>query len=450
MVDNNIRITQITDNNIHDIFPSISGNNIAWIQEQDNGLNGEIYLYNGNSAIQITDNEVYDFSPSVSGNNIVWVQNGSDDDEIYFYDGTSITQLTSDEIDEISDSPLSRPSISGDKVVWRGPANEIFLYDGNSTTQLELNGNKLFGIEPSISGNKVVFVQTDDHDDEIYLYDGDSITQLTDNEVDDFRPLISGNNVVWLQSERFAVSPGPPNIFLYDGDSVTQLTNNGVSGNGLSISGNNIVWTVYDGNDEEVYFYDGDSITQLTDNEVFDSNPSISGYSVAWSSGWSLEDSSNYSDEIFVAQVFYDDPLFRFQNTEKPGTYLFADTVESESIRANYPQFVEEGFAFDIPSETEDDLVRFNRFRNKDSGGYLFASEEESISVRTNYPSIFEEEGIAFYTYGADAGKGVDIFRFRNTELSGSYIFVGEAERQNILANIPQYVEEGAAFEAIV
>ena len=42
-----------------------------------------------------------------------------------------------------------------------------------------------------------------------------------------------------------------------------------------------------------------------------------------------------------------------------------------------------------------------NRFQNKDiPGTYLYAGEEESISIRANYPN-FVEEGIAFYVYDA-------------------------------------------------
>jgi hypothetical protein len=37
----------------------------------------------------------------------------------------------------------------------------------------------------------------------------------------------------------------------------------------------------------------------------------------------------------------------RFQNTALPGTYLFAAEEESIGIRANFPNFVEEGVAFE-------------------------------------------------------------------------------------------------------
>ena len=142
------------------------------------------------------------------------------------------------------------------------------------------------------------------------------------------------------------------------------------------------------------------------------------------------------------------DKLYRLQNSNLVGTYLFTGEEELRSITVNYPEFVLEGEAFKVSFELQDELVRFNRFRNRDlPGAYLYAAEKESESIRKNFPN-FIEEGIAFYAYGADAGLGVDIFRFRNSELPGSYIFVGEAEKNSIEANYPQFVLEGVAFEA--
>lgn len=145
-----------------------------------------------------------------------------------------------------------------------------------------------------------------------------------------------------------------------------------------------------------------------------------------------------------------DSPINRFQNTDFSGTYLFAGETESESIRQNFPNFVEEGFAFNVADNPSDDLIRINRFQNSDRpGSYLFAGEPESESVRQNFPN-FIEEGIAFYVYDADADKGVDLYRFQNTQQPGSYIYVGEEEKNSILADNPQFVLEGVAFEVVV
>ncbi len=142
-----------------------------------------------------------------------------------------------------------------------------------------------------------------------------------------------------------------------------------------------------------------------------------------------------------------DRPFYRFQNSDRPGTYLFVGEEERQSILQNFTQFQEEGRAFSVSSEPKDDLIRFNRFQNQNvPGTYLYAGEEESINIRQNFPN-FNEEGIAFYAYDANAGLGIDFYRFQNTQQPGTYIFVGEEERQSIIANFPQFVEEGIAFE---
>lgn len=144
------------------------------------------------------------------------------------------------------------------------------------------------------------------------------------------------------------------------------------------------------------------------------------------------------------------DPLFRFQNSNLPGTYLFAGEGERENIRANFPNFIEEGFAFNVSLEAGDDLIRFNRFQNSlVPGTYLYATDVESANIRANFPN-FIEEGTAFYAHGADANKSVDYYRFQNSLVPGTYIFVGESERQNIIANFPNFIEEGVAFEVAI
>lgn len=146
-----------------------------------------------------------------------------------------------------------------------------------------------------------------------------------------------------------------------------------------------------------------------------------------------------------------DTPLNRFQNSSLSGTFLFAGLDESQSIRQEFTQFNEEGFAFCVASEPGDNLVRFNRFQNSAvPGTYLFASEEESVNIRENFIPPFVEEGIAFYAYGADANIGQDVIRFQNSQRPGTYIFVLPEEAASIRANFPQFIEEGVAFEVAV
>lgn len=141
-------------------------------------------------------------------------------------------------------------------------------------------------------------------------------------------------------------------------------------------------------------------------------------------------------------------PINRFQNSDLPGTYLYAGAAESQNIHANFPNFIDEGLAFKVAAAPVDDLIALNRFQNTDfPGTYLYAGEAESQNIRTNFPN-FIEEGIAFYVYDGAADKGVDFYRLQNQAIPGTYLFVTAEERQNILANYPNFIDEGVAFEA--
>ncbi|WP_330202477.1 Calx-beta domain-containing protein [Cyanobacterium sp. DS4] len=167
----------------------------------------------------------------------------------------------------------------------------------------------------------------------------------------------------------------------------------------------------------------------------------------------------DFSNALFIieqgengTEISYDilnTSMYRFQNTDVPNAYLFAGEVESQNIRDNYPNFIEEGFAFNVANE-DDNLMKINRFQNMNiPGAYLFAGEVESQNIRANY-SNFKEEGIAFYAATPGSSTGESIYRFQSLLNPGSYIFVGSEERQSIIDNYSNaFVEEGIAFEVI-
>ena len=145
-------------------------------------------------------------------------------------------------------------------------------------------------------------------------------------------------------------------------------------------------------------------------------------------------------------------PIIRFQNTDKPGTYLFAGEQEAASIRQNYKGFKEEGLAFQVAVNKDDPLMQpFYRFQNTTKGRegtYLFADEKEAISIRQNYKN-FKEEGLAFYSYSTGVGGGTtDFTRFQNKNAPGTYLFTGPSETGSVLTNFPGFTLEGSAFAA--
>lgn len=141
-------------------------------------------------------------------------------------------------------------------------------------------------------------------------------------------------------------------------------------------------------------------------------------------------------------------PIYRFQNRSVPGTYLFVGEEERRSVKANYRNFVEEGFAFNVANSGGDGLIALNRFQNSSvPGTYLFAGEAESVVIRQNFRN-FVEEGVAFYVHGSESGQGTTYNRFQNINLPGTYLFAGPEETASIMQNYPSFVNEGIAFGA--
>ncbi|MGK7898600.1 MAG: hypothetical protein AB4372_34535 [Xenococcus sp. (in: cyanobacteria)] len=106
--------------------------------------------------------------------------------------------------------------------------------------------------------------------------------------------------------------------------------------------------------------------------------------------------------------------------------------------------------AFKAAFQPGDNLISLNRFQNSNvPGTYLYAGEAESQNIRQNFPN-FIEEGIAFYVYGVGAGEATQFIRFQNSDVPGTYLYAAGAEADSIRANFPQFIEEGIAFEAII
>lgn len=140
------------------------------------------------------------------------------------------------------------------------------------------------------------------------------------------------------------------------------------------------------------------------------------------------------------------DQIYRFRTGN--GTYLYVGEEEKQSVLQGNFGFVEEGEAFKVSFEDNDELIPIYRFRNTNlASAYLYVGEAERQNLLNVNNFGFVEEGLAFYTYGADAQQGEDIYRFQTQH--GGYIFVGEAERQSIVQNLSSFNLEGIAFEAL-
>lgn len=145
-------------------------------------------------------------------------------------------------------------------------------------------------------------------------------------------------------------------------------------------------------------------------------------------------------------------PIYRFQNSSQPGTYLFVGADEGQNVLRNYRNFRQEGFAFAVGVSDNDSLMPMYRFQNLGRPGtYLYVGAEERNNINNNpaYRNTFREEGVAFYVLDSSTPGGTPFYRFQNTSQPGTYLFVGEQERQSIINNpgLRHFREEGIAFK---
>ncbi|ELS04778.1 hypothetical protein Xen7305DRAFT_00045140 [Xenococcus sp. PCC 7305] len=167
----------------------------------------------------------------------------------------------------------------------------------------------------------------------------------------------------------------------------------------------------------------------------------------ATANGQSVDDTFT----VTVEENLLKTPIYRFQSNDNPGTYLFVGEEEKQNINQNFANsFIEEGLAFNAAIEPDDELIPFFRFQNNQQPGtYLFVGEQErnTINSNPNFSNSFTEEGLAFYVYGADSEAGTAFFRFQNSLVPGTYLYATGSEADNIRVNFPNFIEEGIAFE---
>ncbi|MGL4883417.1 MAG: TolB family protein [Waterburya sp.] len=177
-----------------------------------------------------------------------------------------MTQFT---ITELSNNKLynrtksSSPQISGKNVVWRiaNPnENKIVLYDGNKTIEISSTN----GSYPRMSEDNIVWYGSDSKGDiEIFFYNGKETIQVTDNDVDEINPQISGDNVVWVTDTTLDM-----NIYLYNGQDVIHLNEGNLANEFPKISGDNVVWSSRDSNgNRQIFLYNGKETIQLSGNK---------------------------------------------------------------------------------------------------------------------------------------------------------------------------------------
>ena len=290
-----IQTTQLT--NHYSVYDrKLSGDRFAWRSAPTHTVGGnlyEVYVYDAKTqtTLQLTDNDSRETSVDVSGQNVVWSGSGS---SIWLHDGIKTVQLPGTGFS---------PHVSGNLVAWKaysdGIDSEIHLYDGNSTTQI-VDSNESVSIQGFFDDN-LVWSEWDGNDWELFRYKDGNTIQITDNDFNDrLSPDStnssssawsataldgSGDNLVWSSYVN-----GNWEIFVYDGNKTIQVTDNDIDDLNPKISGNTVVWNT-NGATSDIFKY-----------EISDSGTLDSDFSNIFSDSFDVVDNTQWQ-EISNASV---------------------------------------------------------------------------------------------------------------------------------------------------
>jgi beta propeller repeat protein len=139
-------VQQLTEDEFQNSYPSISGNNIAWVRGE--GETAEIFLRaesGGEVETRVTENDYEDSFSQIKGNSLVWQGRVNSNWEVFLYDvstGEEPIRVTQNPYDDTS------PQTDGSHVAWLGcghPGGEIFVYDISTgqTAQITIEGGVL-------------------------------------------------------------------------------------------------------------------------------------------------------------------------------------------------------------------------------------------------------------------------------------------------------------------
>ena len=255
-------ITQLTDNDVQDYEPAVSGSNVVWTTRYD-GPSASYSWIHSNFGFETTGG--YETLPAISGTNVVWC----------YYDGATRELRSSFGWGPGYFRQTTGIGISGTNVVW----NDNDVVEGyviRSNFGWQSTGGNGAAAGAAISGTNVVWYDVDD--DGIYQVFSNFAGQLTDSDdTHNGSPDVSGENVVWhvgvgtgLLNSNFGFvqdwTTGEPAI---SGTNVAwisrpynvqtsfggQVTDNPLDYGmeGVDISGTTVVWSGWDGTDWEIY-----------------------------------------------------------------------------------------------------------------------------------------------------------------------------------------------------
>jgi TolB protein len=189
-------------------------------------------------------------------------------------------QITTDPANQRS------PAISGNRIVWKDKRNgnqDIYMYDLSTSTEKQITTNSSDQLYPVISGDHIVWEDKRNGNSEIYMYNLSTSTEkrITTNSTHQWYPDISGGRIVWQDKRN-----GNWDIYMYDlsTSAEKQITTYPTNQRTPAISGDRIVWQDKRNGNWDIYMYDLSTSTekQITTDSAYQTLPSISGNRIVW------------------------------------------------------------------------------------------------------------------------------------------------------------------------
>lgn len=143
--------------------------------------------------------------------------------------------------------------VDGRTAAWTAE-HGVYYYDGNSVIEILRTEGPNFGL-PYVREGNVVFAAWDGHDLEIHRWRDGTLERITDNDVPDDRPVMSGGRIFWVcDGDICSWDEADPQVLVLDSGEWCHEpdTDQGQA-----------VWIC----DDQVKLYDGETVSQLTSTD---------------------------------------------------------------------------------------------------------------------------------------------------------------------------------------
>lgn len=145
---------------------------------------------------------------------------------------------------------------------------------------------------------------------------------------------------------------------------------------------------------------------------------------------------------------FVKTPVYRFWSDAYRGHFYTVSASERDLIIATYPSNVwsYEGAVFNSYAGADINRLPVYRFWSDTYKHHFFTiSEAEKNNVIANMPE-WSYEGIAYYAYSGSQPSSTPLYRFWSDTYRGHFYTSSESEKNSVIANLPEWSFEGTAY----